>query len=131
IAQPRVIVVARAKPAIVHHEAFYADLCRLFGQSFLSGLVNVELRRFPGVVKNRPRLNRKRARKDELARKTVQHPRGLAKAVVTEAAVERGRLELFPGIQRIYKIKSVVSARDTDLLVRRLLYGKPPRPAPT
>ncbi len=53
IAQPGMVVIAFAEPAIVHHEQLDSQLGRHVGELLLAGLVDVESGRFPGVVEHR------------------------------------------------------------------------------
>src|SRR5579872_3028564 len=125
------IGVACPKPAIVHHETFDADFGGLLRQSFLSRFVHLELGCFPRIVENRARLSSEAARQNELTRETMQHPRGGSEAMVAEPAVERRSLQLLARLKRIRKIKRVVTAGHTDLLMRCLLHRKFPRTAPS
>ena len=94
------------------------------------GFVDVELGGFPRVVEHRPGLVPASRRAGYSRVETVQHARRLAETRVGVAAIEGRGLELFAGLQRIGKVESVVSAGDAHLLVRRLLNGEPPIPAP-
>ena len=78
VAQPRVIVVALAEPAVVHHEQLDAELRGLLRQRLLARLVDVEVGRFPGVVEHRPQARLRPARQDLFALEVVQQPRRLA-----------------------------------------------------
>ena len=59
VAQPGMIAVARAEPAIVHHETLDADARRLLGQRHLPLLVDRELGGFPAVVEDGAEFRRR------------------------------------------------------------------------
>ena len=124
------IVVARAEPAVIHHEALHANPGGFFCERTLARFIHMEFGGFPGVVKNRPRLGGETAGKNELAREAVQNAGRFAKAAVGKSAVEWRRRQALAGLQRICKIESVVSAREANLLMRRLLHAESPGTAP-
>ena len=130
IAESGVVVVAFAKPAIVHHEEFHAEFGGLFGERLLAGFVHGEGGGFPGVVEHGAQARSGAAGQNLLAGEAVQHARGRAEAIGGEAAVEGRRVERFAGLQRIGEIEIVEAAGDAHLAIRRLLDGHLPVAAP-
>src|SRR5580658_3376811 len=112
------IVVARAEPAVIHHETLHANLGGFFRKRTLARFIHMEFGGFPGVVENRPRLGREAAGKNELAREAVQNAGCFAKAAVGKSTIEWRSRQALAGLQRIRKIERVISAREANLPMR-------------
>ena len=130
IAQAGVVVVARAEPAIVHHEALHAQFRGLVGERLLSRLIDGELGGFPRVVEHRAQARRSAARHYVSRSKRCSMRDASPKPPSRVARVKGRRLQGFAGRQRIAEIEGIETARDAHLLVRGLFDGQPPVPAP-
>ena len=80
VAKSRFVVVARAKPTVVHHQHIDADLGRLFGKRHKRGFVNVKIASLPGI-QHHGMLFQCLFRHNVVTRELVQIPRHSAKAV--------------------------------------------------
>ena len=131
IAQSGAIVIARAEPAIVHHEHFHAEFGGFGGEVLLPLFVDRESGGLPGVVEHRAEARSGAAGEDLLAREAVEHARGGAEAGGGEAAKEGRRFQGFAGLERVGEIEAVEAAGDAHLAVGGLLDGHAPVAAPT
>src|ERR1017187_4085870 len=144
VAQPRVVVFALPKPPIVHHEPVQSQRRCLLSERHLSGFIHSELRRFPGVVNHRPKFRRQclgrrscclpsrhtPLRQYVLQLKVVQQPRRSTQTMRRVSAVENRRLQRYPGLQHISKIKRIEPARHPHRVQLIPFHRNPPRPAP-
>src|ERR1035441_4442581 len=144
VAQPRVVVLALPKPPIVHNKPVHSQCRCLLRERHLSGFIHSELRRFPGVVNHRPKFRRQclgrrscclpsrhtPLRQYVLQLKVVQQPRRSPQTMRRVSAVENRRLQRYPGLQHIPKIKRIEPARHPHRVQLIPPPRKPPRPAP-
>ena len=130
IAQPRAIVIARAEPAIVHHEQLHPEFRRLVRQVLLPLLIDAERGGLPRIVEHRPQARTGAARQNLLAREAMQHTRRRAESGGRIPAIERRRLQALAGLQRVAEIEAVHAAGDAHLPVGRLLDRHAPVAAP-
>ena len=82
VAEAGVVVLALAKPAVVHHEAIDADGGGFFRERDLAGFIDVEFRCLPRVVNHGTRLGVRRLGQDVGDFKAMQQPRRAAQSVM-------------------------------------------------
>src|SRR5665213_2114113 len=130
IAEAGVIVLALAKPAIVHNEAFYAEAGSLFCERHLAGFIDAKLGRLPGVIEDGAELWSWRVREQRVYFEAVHEARCAADAVAGVSTIEVWGLEVLAFLQAVAEVKSVESAGNAHLLQLILLDGNLPRTAP-
>src|ERR1700733_3090854 len=96
VAEAGMLVLPLAEPAIVHHKSLNADAGSLLCERLLSGLVHVETRRLPRVVKHRPHLAMRRFGHNRVELETVQQARRSTDARVRIAAIKLRSVEGLP-----------------------------------
>src|SRR5271156_1143078 len=130
VAEPRMVVVSVAKPAVVHDESLDSDTGCFLGECLLSGFIDAEGGCFPRVVENRTDPRFRCLRQNFCKFKTVHKPRCCAKAVVSESSIEHWCREFFTGRELVAEVEGVETGRKMHSLHLILLYGDAPRTAP-
>src|SRR5271170_97334 len=130
VAQSCVIVLALAKPAIIHHEAVDTQSRSLLCQRLLYVLGHVPPGCFPRVVDHWSQFGTRCLGQDMRQREAVQQSRSSAHAVICIASVEDRRLQLLTWLEGIAEVEGIEAACHAHLVQRILFDGDAPRTAP-
>ncbi|MNJ43659.1 hypothetical protein D3C77_386750 [compost metagenome] len=115
------------KPAIVNNEKLNTRLSRSFGQRHLILGIDVEIRRFPGIVQH---FSCFVIGQNIIILIVVQMAAHFPKPAVTESADKYGRLKCLASSEYPCIIKIINAARYLHMVERRLLRYDLPVPTP-